>query len=44
MQCRYDRCREIIGVTPDTWQEYLTGATNLEPSGKIAKHFLRRYH
>jgi hypothetical protein len=32
------RCREIIGVTPDTWQEYLTGATNLEPSGKIANY------
>ena len=32
------RCREIIGVTPDIWQEYLTGATNLEPSGKIANY------
>ena len=27
------RCREIIGVTPDVWQEHLDGETILQPMG-----------
>jgi hypothetical protein len=32
------RCREIIGVTPDVWQEHLDGETILQPMGKIANY------
>ena len=32
------RCREVIGVTPDIWQEYLDGTVSLEPNGKIANY------
>ena len=32
------RCREIIGVTPDVWQEHLDGEIVLQPMGKIANY------
>ena len=32
------RCREVIGVTPDKWVEYLDGESEIEPSGKIKKY------
>ncbi|MCH2648932.1 MAG: PD-(D/E)XK nuclease family protein [Candidatus Poseidoniaceae archaeon] len=32
------RCREVIGVTPEVWQEYLDGEASLEPNGKIANY------
>ena len=32
------RCRELIGVTPNVWKEYLDGETNLTLSGKVANY------
>ena len=29
------RCREIIGVNPEIWTQYLEGMTEIEPAGKI---------
>ena len=42
---RYDavavhRCREMIGVTPNEWRQYLEGELELEPSGRIGRMLL----
>ncbi|MEC8258238.1 MAG: PD-(D/E)XK nuclease family protein [Candidatus Thermoplasmatota archaeon] len=34
------RCRELIGVTPNVWKEYLDGETNLALSGKVANYLI----